>query len=456
MSSNRVLLEAEAHHRRRALAALLTADAEGSDEALPRSTPLLWGLALAVGVLVGVLVSGLLTTTPPPGWDDGRLVVARGSAARFVGLRGTLYPVLNTTSARLVLPVTSGLTVQVVDDASIAAAPHGPTLGIPGAPDELPPAAGLLPSGWVACLDGSQVRTTLSSRAAPPRSVGLAMTVRVAGAGGTTGHLLASGRRFALPNGHEEPVTRFIGLSAPPLAAPQRWVDLFTEGTPLDHRAFRFPSDSPAGQPPPGVTVGGRAQQVGQLLANTDHAGALSVLLADGTVPLTPFGGAVYRATAPRAMADPRPVTDVELASTPISAVRGFVPDDWPRTLSAAASGTPCARLDAAGGRAALIDLLLQDRDSLWVHPPGGLPVTVDPGHGAVVRAGTSPGVGRVFLVDASGVACPVADPSSETLARLGYATVQPLSVPSVPSPWLALFRPGPELSREAAGGPSG
>ena len=454
MSSTRVLLEAQAHHRRRLLTAFLTADAEGTDEVLPRSAPLLWGLAVAVCLLVGVLVTGLLDPGPPPGWDDGKLVVARASAARFVSLRGTLYPVLNTTSARLALPATAGSTALVVDDAAIAAAPHGPTVGIPGAPDELPPESGLQPSGWVACLDGSQVRTTVSSRPPPPASVDLALTVTVTSGEGAHGHLMASGRGFALPRGHEESLIRFLGLAATPLPAPQRWVDLFTTGTGLEYPAFRFPAGSRAGQTlPPGVTVGGRAQRAGQLLVNTEHAGAMSVVLADGTVPLTPFAAAVYRATAPRPLADPVAVSDVELASTPISATRGFVPDDWPRTLPApaGATATPCARLDAGVGRLARIDLLLLDPQSVWSRPPGGLPTTVEPGHGAVVRVGTTSGPGRVVLVDAAGVACTVVDPSPQTLARLGYTTVR---LSSVPSPWLGLFTRGPDLAQQAVGAP--
>ncbi len=456
MPSTRVLLDAQAHHRRRLVTALLTADTEGADEVLPRSAPLLGGLAVAVCLLVGSLVAGLLNPGPPPGWDDGKLVVGRLSAARFVSLRGTLYPVLNTTSARLSLPATSGATVQVVDDATIAAAPHGPGVGIPGAPDELPPQSGLLPSGWVACLDGSRVRTTVSSRPRPPASVDLALTVLVTSGGGTHGHLLASGHVFALPAGHEEPVIRFLGLAAAPLPAPQRWVDLFTTGTALDFPAFRFPAGAPVGQTlGPGVTVGGRAQQVGQLLTNTDHAGALSVVLADGTVPLTPFAGAVYRATAPSSLADPAPVSDIELATTPLSASRGFVPGDWPRTLPAPAGATTtaCAALDAGVGRVPRIDLLLEDPQSVWSRPPGGLTTTVEPGHGALVRVSTTSGPGRVVLVDAAGVACTVVDPSPQTLARLGYAAVL---MPSVPASWLSLFTPGPDLSQQAVGAPGG
>lgn len=449
-SSTRVLLEAQAHRRRRVLIAFLTADAEGQERALPRPGPLLGGLAVAVCLLVGALVSGLLTTSEPEGWHDGQLVVGRGSGARLVSIRGTLYPVLNATSARLALPATDTRRVQVVDDATIAAAPHGPVLGIPGAPEELPTRASLLPTGWVACPDGSRVQTTITSRPQPPASTGLALTARVADRPAVEGHLLVSGRRYALPVGHEEAVTRYLGLSAPPVTVPRRWVDLFSVGTALDLSAFRLPAGTSLGQSlPPGARMAGRARRVGQLLSATDHGGAISVVLADGTAPLTPFAAAVFRATAPHPLGQPQAVSDADLVATPISAVRGLVPDDWPSALPAAASGTPCARLDAGAGRASLTELVLISGDSMLARPTGSPETVVEPGHGALVRAGSLPGKGRVVLVDATGTASTVVDPSPETLARLGLAQVDP---PSVPSAWVGLLRSGPDLAQLVAG----
>jgi hypothetical protein len=56
-----------------------------------------------------------------------------------------------------------------------------------------------------------------------------------------------------------------------------------------------------------------------------------------------------------------------------------------------------------------------------------------------------------VAVVDQSGQAFTITDPSAETLARLGYKDLTPRYVP--PS-WVSLLPAGPALSEAAVGAP--
>jgi hypothetical protein len=147
VASKRDLVEAQTYSRRRLLTAF-TSGAPGGRELEP-TKPLrgvVAGVSLSVLLVLGSLGFGLLSPTLPDGWDDQSLVIVEGDGSRYVGIQGTLHPVLNVTSARLVLDSGSFHVVDVSED-DITDAPRGATIGIAGAPDELPlgvTAAGLV------------------------------------------------------------------------------------------------------------------------------------------------------------------------------------------------------------------------------------------------------------------------------------------------------------------------
>ncbi|MFD8086353.1 type VII secretion protein EccB [Kitasatospora sp. NPDC059722] len=145
MASRRDELNAYTFARRRMVGAFLLPGGGGGDEDAPRPLrAVLPGLVVGAVVVAGFGVWGVFRPSAPLHWDDGRNVVqGKGSTTRYVvltdpdGRTKRLHQVLNMSSARLVLP--AGAKVVVVDDDVLDRYPnHGPTIGIPYAPDKLP------------------------------------------------------------------------------------------------------------------------------------------------------------------------------------------------------------------------------------------------------------------------------------------------------------------------------
>lgn len=454
MASKRDLVEAHAYNRRRLISAFLSGAPGGREvESVSRSKPVIGGVVVGAVVLAGAAIAGLFAQPLPDGWDNGYVIIGKSSAARFVSIKGVLHPVLNATSARLILPSSTGFRVQVVDDDKIAATPKGSTLGILGAPDDLPPPRALVQSGWISCLDGTTPRTsvtTLLPAPAPSDADGLTFSVRTDT--DDARYLVTAGHRFRIPTARYDAVKQYLNKPDTPNPAPGTWIDLFVPGTQLDASSFGFPDRAALGRPlPAAFTAGGAVTTVGQLVSNSDQGGAMSVMLADGLVPLTPFASAVYQATAGGTLGKPVTVTNADLAQIQPSPTRGFIPDDWPSQVPGTAAGVPCAGLETADGKPAATHLVVQPKESPRVALAGGLTTSVEPGHGALFRASSTGGGGPVYVLDQSGKAFNLTDPSSETLSRLGYAGVTPRFVP--PS-WLALFGSGPALNETAVNAP--
>ncbi|MEU8516069.1 type VII secretion protein EccB [Kitasatospora sp. NPDC048722] len=145
MASRRDELNAYTFARRRMVGAFLLPGGGGGDEDAPRPLrAVLPSLVVGAVVVAGFGVWGVFRPSAPLHWDDGQNVVqGKGSTTRYVvltdpdGRTKRLHQVLNMSSARLVLP--AGAKVVVVDDDVLDRYPnHGPTIGIPYAPDKLP------------------------------------------------------------------------------------------------------------------------------------------------------------------------------------------------------------------------------------------------------------------------------------------------------------------------------
>jgi type VII secretion protein EccB len=156
--------------------ALLTGDTDLQDPPMRRS-----GLATFAGAMVAVLVAsgfgvyGLLRPGDKGGWSDrGVLVVEKETGARYVydGTDGALHPVLNYTSARLILG-TPDVTVKQFSQASLKGVRRGAPRGLAGLPDALPAANDLVRGPWVVCSSA-----TTDGRPAISVSIGTAPTGR--------------------------------------------------------------------------------------------------------------------------------------------------------------------------------------------------------------------------------------------------------------------------------------
>lgn len=152
MASRRDELNAYTFAKRRLVAQFLQPNPTGTEEGAPR--PL---RAVVPGLIVGVVVLavfaawGMFKPVAPKDWDkpNENVIIASKSTTRYVVLKTEvdgkakpqLHPVLNMSSAKLLLDPDKGTVVNVdesvLDSGKI---PHGATLGIPYAPDRLPEA----------------------------------------------------------------------------------------------------------------------------------------------------------------------------------------------------------------------------------------------------------------------------------------------------------------------------
>src|SRR4029453_5230106 len=101
-------------------------------------------LAVAAGGVYGVLRPGTGSA-----WRDGRaMIIEKETGARFVYLDNVLYPVINYTSAVLILGTQDSVTVSRTE---LVGVPRGTPMGIPGAPDPLPASEQLVAEPWTLC-----------------------------------------------------------------------------------------------------------------------------------------------------------------------------------------------------------------------------------------------------------------------------------------------------------------
>jgi type VII secretion protein EccB len=146
MASRRDELNAYTFAKRRLIAQFVQPNATGSEEGAPR--PL---RAVLPGAIVGVVILavfgawGMFKPVAPKDWNKPgeNVIIASKSTTRYVvlktGKKVQLHPVLNMSSAKLLLNPDKGKVINVdesvLDSGKI---PHGATLGIPYAPDRLP------------------------------------------------------------------------------------------------------------------------------------------------------------------------------------------------------------------------------------------------------------------------------------------------------------------------------
>lgn len=443
MASKKELVEAQAFSRRRLLTAFVSGTPGGRElEPTKPMRAVVAGVALSVLLVLGSLGFGLLKPSLPNGWDDNSLVLTKGSGTRFVAVKGTLYPVTNTTSARLLIP-SGEFKVVEVPEAKIAEVPRGARIGITGAPDELPARDNLVDDGWLSCTaEGGAVRTELAPDAA---GATLSAESAVVSTGDQTFVVHGAFRHLVAP-GQETAVLRALGLeSAQVTKVTGVWTNLFTAGSalePLTLAGAGKPLDGPlAGT---GAVVGSVVEVPGS--GDTPNRYAVT---ADGRLaPLTEVAYQLYQLGSGSQVAGPISATSAQIRD--IETAPALAPTSWPATPSAAlAPGAPlCAVLDGSVGPTARGHLGTASDESAPTSP--GLEVVVAPARGALVRATGDevPDAGVVQLVDASGTTFAVPDASTEVLAQLGYTA---RDIVPVPQSWLALFPAGPELTAESA-----
>ncbi len=438
MATKSDLIQAQNFSRRRLLSAFVSG-APGGKELEPASPlrAVIAAIALtAIVVLVGVFY-GFIRPGLPQGWENGKLVLVSDTGARFVTVDGVLHPVINTASARLLLP-SSEFDVISTDQATLSGTPIGAPLGIVGAPDELPSPDALVNAGWTACVAddtalevriGGETRVTpAADHSAVVESDGLL-------------YVVAGDHSFAITGTDADAVLRAAGITAlDPTVVPAEWLNLFTPATPL----------TPLAIDDVGERVAGTDLRIGDVVhvAGTPED-ALLLVQADGSLAeLTPLAWQLYQLGSGKALGgEVREVSASDIGRL-ATAPRPAGGEDWPAVgfPSIDADDRPCAQLVPAGDGGTRTALAVQSSDTEIVAG-----VHVEPGAGAVVRAGGrgEQSIRLLTLVDATGTAYAVPGATGETLARLGYADDE---IGEIGDEWTALLPTGPALSEEAAG----
>ena len=158
MATKKDLVEAYSFSRRRLVTAFLSG-APGGREVEP-SRPgrtVVGGLALAVLLVAGAAIASVLASRTPEDWNQVGLVVDPRRPARDATsssrsrTRPQLIPVINTTSAQLILG--ADVKATQVDQEVVDEQTAGIPIGILGAPQTLPRPKQFIESGWTACTD---------------------------------------------------------------------------------------------------------------------------------------------------------------------------------------------------------------------------------------------------------------------------------------------------------------
>lgn len=434
MATKNDLIEAQTFSRRRLLTAFVSG-APGGKELEP-TAPLravIAAIALTVAVILVGVFWGLIRPGLPNGWENGKLILVSDTGARFVTVEGELHPVINTASARLLLPA-SDFAVISTDQQNLQGVALGSTLGIVGAPDELPAPDRLQNAGWSACVTddaGIDVQVGGSTAdAADDRAV-------VVESGGDR-FIIDGERSYAVGDGGSDAVLRAAGITAlDPVEVSSDWLNLFTPGTALE----------PIEVADTGRSIPGTDLAAGDVVHLQDTPDSERLLVqADGTLAeLTPLAWQLYQ------LGDGASVTPTEVSGADTQALtttaRPAGGQDWPATgfQSIDSDERACALLVGGGAEARTV-LAVQPADaevSAGVH--------VEPGTGALLRAGGrgEQSTGIVTLVDATGTAFALPGATEETVNRLGY---QVDDIDPVGDVWIDLLATGPALTEEAAG----
>jgi type VII secretion protein EccB len=510
MASRRDELNAYTFAKRRTLASFLQPSPSGSEEGAPK--PL---RAVLPGVIVGVVVLavfgawGMFKPTAPPKWDElhKNVIVASKSTTRYVVLKTDgkkqLHPVLNMASAKLLVDPSDSPPVTVSEDVlDSGKIPHGATIGIPYAPDRLPPdSEAESAKRWAVCERPGEGGRAIQKAAfvLAKRDLGKTEGRESKLSGGDLMYVVgpdkakteyvvdAHGTAYPIEQGTDkEQLLRALGINLPAGQKPERvsrdWLDTLNKGTQI---SFPKLSGNPGAAARTNSTLDGTANRVGMVLKTPDQ---YYVVLSGTVAPITDFTAhlLLYSPDLDRRLGQ----KGEPLKVSPGAVVSGqsFGPANWPKyqpntvneaTTTAGSRNTVCNvldKVDSGNGRTTL---------STWAGKnfPAPLPVGsssayVTAGSGQLYRqfTGTETNVGPVFLVTDTGLRYAMQSNSDsgaddagigttakerkarreeakQAVTRLGYDKVDPAPIPLA---WSQFLPTGPRLSTTAASQPQG
>jgi type VII secretion protein EccB len=433
----------------RVVSALAMRDPDPSSSPMRRiGGALLASVMLAALAVAAVGVYGVLRPGGDDSWRSGdAVIIEKETGARFVYRDGALHPVLNYSSALLILGAAQPKRVTV-SRASLADVTRGSPLGIPGAPDLLPVGGELVTTAWTLCSGRpaggvSGVESVLfigSVPSAAPELLAERALLAVDPAGDL--HLIWHKRRYVI---RDEGVvlaaftwTRQAAIRVAPavLTAVPAGPDLARLSIPKGKKS----------------TLDG--YRVGQVFVVENQGGArqYAVAMPQGLADITQVQADLLLADPanPSSGAQPARLSQSVYASTqraPSLILSGEIapPVTTPDLAHPAAQGAVCtsfadgsaepevgtiASLLTGSGQIPTTHGAVGNRD-VGVAGPTLDWVVVAPGRGAIVEALAGPGSpsGLLAIVSDLGVVHPV--PSADVLAMLGYAGVRPQRLPA-------------------------
>lgn len=430
--------------------------------------------SLIVGSVVGLLVlagAAILSFLRPVGSiDDAAIVMNKEDGALYVVVNGTLHPVLNLASARLVTG--SDESPTSVKASKLTSLPRGPLLGIPGAPTTLPGSSMRAGSTWTLCdsvilsaagsaahtpgvittVIGGEIEQGPDVGARPLRSNEALLVTRE-----SKTYLMFDGKRAEV-----DPRDTVIDQSLALGDHQARPVSAGMLNAVAEVPALTPPPIDRIGEPAPGklsaIPVGGVIRVRGV------DAEELYVVLADGVQRVSPFAAQVIRKANSQGMAEIVTVPPDHLVGVPVInrlAVEQFPPEK-PKILPAEDfrfgcaswskdSADPVATVRILAGRqlplsdsATPIVMATSDGigdrvDAAYLPPNSGEYVQATGMEPVSVRRGT------LFYVADNGIRYGV--PDAETATVLGLEEHPRLA------PWAILGQlvPGPTLSAKDA-----
>jgi type VII secretion protein EccB len=440
-----------------------------------QSRAVLMGVLIVITGLIGCFVFSLIRPSGSAGTNP--VLADRSTAALYVRVGDQLHPVLNLTSARLI--VGRPVNPTTVKSAELDRFPRGNLIGIPGAPERMVQNTAK-DANWTMCdaVSGPTTGVTLiagplDSSGARAAALGGGHAVLVDNGAGTW--LLWDGRRSRIDLA-DRPVTGALGLGID-VPRPRSIAAGLFNAVP-EAPALTAPAIRDAGSPPrfalPVPALVGAVVVAHGLETNPDNSVLYYAVLPDGLQPISPVLAAMLRNTNSYGLEQPPRLSADQVARLPVSRILDTTryPDQRVTLVDAAAAPVTCAYWTKPGG-ASTSSLTLLSGSALPV--PDGVRtvdlvgagadgtashVALAPGSGYFVQTvgadAAAPPAGSLFWVADTGVRFGIDNEASNGASATGHAkTVDALGLtpPPVSVPWsmLSLFAPGPTLSRADA-----
>jgi type VII secretion protein EccB len=419
----------------------------------------IFGLLLAALLVAIFGIYGLFVPGGNTSWQQvGSIIVEKETGARYLYLDGHLRPVLNYTSALLAVG-TAGAPVVSVSQSSLRGVPVGAPIGIPNAPDSIPPGANLDTGPWTVCMTPAatpQVTLLLGGASGAALADGDGMLVSTSDG---TEYLLAQGRRYRLVGS----AAAALGYSGtPPMSVSDDWLNPIPAGSDLTVPDF-------TGVGAPGPIIAGRQSLVGAVyevrnsVTDTDQ---FYVVRSGGLSPLSHTTAALLLGSTATQTAYPNGnVTPIQVGSnvlTGVSVASGsdLTTNDYPRQpptlVDTSGDALPCVRFTPgqSGGASTFVQLpsaaTRAGSTPVGSHLAGATvdQVEITEGTAVLARDLPTPGAapGTEYLVTETGEKYPLSN--TAVAGILGY---QQSSAVDIPNQLLALLPTGPLLSTSAA-----